>query len=469
MRTRLVGACAAGVAMALAAAALGAQGDLDTSFSGDGKAVLDVDRGRSDDVVIDQRGRIYVAGRVDGSGGDPRDMAVARLTRSGAPDDSWSGDGVISFDSSGSGEFDDAAAIAIDSRGRVIVAGDAGPGSRRGSRLPGSTRSGGLDHSFGQGDGIRLDNIDVGGSDQLMGLAIDSADRAVVAGSSATGGPASPPQVIVGRYTTAGAPDGSFSGDGFDTLDMRPAASLDVAEDVALDSRGRIVIGGRTRPDAGGNDSFDFAAARWTRAGQRDTSFSGGDSTPGWTIVDVSGHSDFDSGFGVVVMPGDRPVVAGGSSPVSGGDQAALLRLTKRGGIDQSFSGDGKAFLAFPGVSTTSIEAVALDRLGRLVVGAIPSPRATISLLRGSSRAGAPTTPSVEMLGPRPTSARMTPPTRSPLTRARAGWWLPAKPPLHSPTSPLPATSVCPSAPARWSRLLAPTERTGCAVQGAKM
>jgi uncharacterized delta-60 repeat protein len=370
MRTLLVGACAAGVALALVATALAAQGDLDTSFSGDGKAVVDVDNGRADAVAVDRRGRVYVTGRVNGEGSDPRDMAVARLTRSGAPDPSWSGDGIASFDATGVGEFDSAAAVAIDSRGRVIVVGDAGTGFETRLAIARLTPSGALDTSFGQGGGIRLDNIDVGGTDTLSGVTIDGADRPVAVGSSANGGLAFPTQWIVARYTTAGSPDASFGGgDGFDTLDLRGVASADIAEDVQLDSRGRIVVGGRTRPEPGDNATFDFAAARWTPAGQRDTSFSGGDSSPGWTIVDVSGHSDFDTGFGLLVMKGDKPLVAGFATPPSGPDQVALLRLTEKGAVDGSFSGDGKAFFAFPGGTALEIGAAALDHLGKIVVG----------------------------------------------------------------------------------------------------
>ena len=362
-------ALAAVVAVALAGTgvALAAEGDLDRSFSGDGKVILPTAEGFSTDVVIDRRGRILVTGRVNGLGGDPRDTLVARFTSDGAPDNSWSGDGIVRVDATGSGEFDGGNGLAIDSRNRVLVAGFAGTGISNAAVIR-LTPSGGLDSSFGQGDGIRLDTFGMGPSNSFEKIAVDGADRPVLAGRVGS----LSPDWVVARYTVAGAPDSGFGGgDGFDTLNVGTVPGIDSIHSVALDSRGRPVLAGRTRPDGGGNDADDFAAARWTPSGALDTSFSGGDATPGRAIVDVSGQNSYDGAFAVLIGRGARPLLVGEAEPPAGANRIALLRLTAGGAIDKSFSGDGKTLRVVPGAEAVDVRDGSFDRLGKVVVGGL--------------------------------------------------------------------------------------------------
>ena len=125
-RRRLAGSLAAAVALfALSGtAALAAEGDLDPSFSGDGRLVFSGTVGHAEGVAVDPEGRIVEAGAIDPAGSDPSDMAVARFLPDGSPDPSFSGDGVATLNAAGGTGGDSANGVAIDSQGRIVLAGE---------------------------------------------------------------------------------------------------------------------------------------------------------------------------------------------------------------------------------------------------------------------------------------------------------------------------------------------------------
>ena len=106
-----------------AVARLKANGKPDPSFSGDGEAVTQIGGFFSDTVTgvaIDHQGRIVAAGV---SVKYPRiwEFAVARYLANGEPDNSFSGNGQTRtrFPDQAAGQ-----AVAIDSKGRIVVAGN---------------------------------------------------------------------------------------------------------------------------------------------------------------------------------------------------------------------------------------------------------------------------------------------------------------------------------------------------------
>ena len=93
-------------------------GDLDASFSGDGKQTTDF--GGSDAataVAVQADGKIVVAGS---SGGN---FALARYGADGTPDPSFSGDGLVTTDLGGT---DAGQGVAIQADGKIVVAGSSG-------------------------------------------------------------------------------------------------------------------------------------------------------------------------------------------------------------------------------------------------------------------------------------------------------------------------------------------------------
>ena len=121
-RHRLSGALAAGLGLLAmsASGALAAEGDLDNSFSGDGRLVFNVDNGRGEGVAVDSKGRIVEAGNIDPPGADTSDIAVARFLPDGSPDPSFSGDGLATVNAGGGTNIDVASAVSIDQQGRIV-------------------------------------------------------------------------------------------------------------------------------------------------------------------------------------------------------------------------------------------------------------------------------------------------------------------------------------------------------------
>jgi uncharacterized delta-60 repeat protein len=101
-------------------------GTLDTSFggSGTGTAVTDIggDTDLTNALAIQANGEIVAAGRTSGAGGAASDdMAIVRYRDDGTPDDTFNGNGKLVLDLSGNGDI--TTALAIQSDGKLVVAG----------------------------------------------------------------------------------------------------------------------------------------------------------------------------------------------------------------------------------------------------------------------------------------------------------------------------------------------------------
>jgi len=297
-------------------------GQLDTSFSGDGKVFFDwsgFDIAYS--VAIQSDGKIVVAGT------SADYFALARYTTAGALDTSFSGDGVAGYFSSPVGE---AYSVAIQSDGKIVVAGV----SDNNFALARYTTAGELDTSF-DGDGKLT--TDFGSVDGAYSVAIQSDGKIVVAGVSNN-------NFALARYTSAGALDTSFDGDGKVTSDL---GGTDTGRSVVIQSDGKIVVAGQF-------SNNNFALARYTTAGVLDTSFSG----DGKVTTDFG---SVDNAYSVAIQSDGKIVVAGVSD-----NNYALARYTTAGELDTSFSGDGKLTQDFGQLDTAYSVAIQSD--GKIVV-----------------------------------------------------------------------------------------------------
>jgi uncharacterized delta-60 repeat protein len=354
-----------GAATLPVAGALAAEGDLDSSFSGDGRFVFAPGNAHAEGVAVDSRGRILEAGAIDPPGADTSDMAVARFLSDGRPDPSFSGDGLASINASGGTGTDSANAVAVDRQGRIVLAGETGSGDPN-VAIARFTDSGAPDPGFGAGG---LFTQDLGSNDLLTSLAIDSSGRPVAAG--AIGAPGSR-NFLVLRVTTGGALDPGFGGgDGWEQLNVNSVTSNDFAEGVAIDSRGRIILAGNTELS-----DQSFAAARFTPDGLLDASFSGGDPTPGRIIAQLASQSGLavdDSAEDVIAIPGDGVVLAGRAQITGLESEFTLLQLRNDGHPDITFGSSGVAYAGF-GAADDFAEGIARDDLGNLVVAGTTRP-----------------------------------------------------------------------------------------------
>jgi uncharacterized delta-60 repeat protein len=338
-----------GALIAPAGASARNAGDLDPSFGDDG--VTSTEFGRSDSaqaVAIDSHShhRIVTAGvSYDGSS---QDFALARYKPNGTLDPSFGGDGKVTTDLGGD---DVAAALAIDSRKRIVVAGQTCQYFNQSScdigrfALARYKPSGTLDPSFGTGGAV---TTQIGGWCGAHAVAIGSDGRIVAAGYSASG---STQGFALARYGTDGHLDPSFGDGGAVTTPMSSPGLGGPANAVAIDNRGRLVVAGYGPHGSRGN----FASARYWAHGELDRSFSGN----GRLTMRVGPGGGANS---VAIGPRGRIVVAGGGPQVP---VFALARFKPGGRADRSFGSRGKVVLDFGRATARS---VAIDSRRRIVV-----------------------------------------------------------------------------------------------------
>jgi uncharacterized delta-60 repeat protein len=269
---------------------------------------------RAAGLVVQGDRKLVVAGT--SSNGSDDDFALVRYATDGSPDAAFGGgDGIVTTPV-GSGD-DAAEALALQaSNGKLVVAGSS-------SGVPAVARyttRGGLDPSFGDGDGlIATDAFDY----EIAALALQGT-KPVTAGFNSDG---VQDDVALARYTAAGALDRTFT-----SLPGWALTSIggfdDRATAVAVQGDRKVVAAGTSSP-TGSPSNTDFAVARYNTNGTLDRSFSGDG-------VAVTSIGSLDEAFELVVQKDGKLVVAGESDT-----KFALVRYKRDGSLDTTFDGDG--------------------------------------------------------------------------------------------------------------------------------
>lgn len=345
-------------------------GSLDPSFANGGKTSAAFDLGGSlpdwaQAMTLDSSGRVVVVGRARHTNGND-DFAIARFRSDGRLDTTFSSDGkvTVGFDLGG-GNKDEAYSVAIDSKGRIIVAGYAQTAGRGDydfavvRLLP----DGRLDTSFDFDGKTTIPNFDLFATsdDRASDVVIDKQGRIILVGQVSTDGKK---DFGLARLTTAGALDSSFGIAGMQWVDFRTAGD-DWAAAVALDARGRIVVAGTVSYSSG---DHDFAVARLLPTGWLDTSF---DFDGKQTILFDLGGKRIDAAADVVIDRQGKIVIAGTVDRSNAGDRdMGVVRLLPDGALDESFDSDGKVLIAFDygGNLEDRATGVRIDAKGRIVV-----------------------------------------------------------------------------------------------------
>lgn len=306
-------------------------GKSDTSFDTDGKVEIDFaassnDEGRA--IVVDGNGKVIVAGSSAGN------FAVIRLNTNGTLDTTFDTDGKVTVDT---GATDSAYGVAIDSGGRIVVAGARFIGSSADFSVIRLNANGSLDTSF-SGDGLA--NTTFGADDVGTSVAIDGNGRIVIGGySNVNAATTGPNDMAVARFTAAGVLDTTFSGDGLQTVDFANddrAWAVAVYPNSDVSNGGKVVLAGQW--DGG---SSDFAVARLDTSGNLDATFSGDGKFNATFGAGSFGGAEFARA--AVIDSSGRLYVGGYTDAGASPDNFGLLRLTATGTLDTTFDGDGKA------------------------------------------------------------------------------------------------------------------------------
>ncbi|MBN9684673.1 MULTISPECIES: delta-60 repeat domain-containing protein [unclassified Corallococcus] len=254
-----------------------------------------------------------------------RDVLVARLLADGTLDATFGTQGVVVSDICGGDDYVDA--VAVQSDGRIVVAGGAISGTNtcagpkyQSVLLARYTQAGVLDTTFG-GTGVRTFQLSTGIS-TLHAVTLDANGNIIGAGTVDNDGL----DLVVVRLTPAGVPDTTFSADGVATVDV---GREDDGLCVVAEPDGKVVVAGAS---TGSLDTL--VVRRFNANGTLDnsfrylSSFSSPDLTPR-TLQRLSNGS----------------WLVGGKAVFSDGDtQAVVARLTASAGQDTTFGNEGYTY-----------------------------------------------------------------------------------------------------------------------------
>jgi uncharacterized delta-60 repeat protein len=218
-----------------------ADGSLDTAFNGTGKVVTP--GGSAASVAIQSDAKIIAAG----SSGNGSNIAftLVRYNADGTLDTSFNGTGkaITSVGNSGSGASD----LAIQTDGKIVAAGYSFTASDNWTTadfaLVRYNLDGSLDTSFGGTGKILIPDSDSG--DHASSVAIQPNGKVVVAGSRAIINRSY--DFVVARLNPNGSLDTSFNGTGKVITSVGDA--YDHVGSVAIQADGKIVVAGDTGPD----------------------------------------------------------------------------------------------------------------------------------------------------------------------------------------------------------------------------
>ena len=302
-------------------------GSLDNTFDSDGMVTTSV--GTGDDIAysiaIQSDGKIILAGY--SYNGSNMDFSLVRYNINGSLDNTFDSDGMV-ITPVGTGN-DIAYSIAIQSDGKIILAGYSYNGSSNDFALVRYNINGSLDNTF-DFDGFVITSIG-SNNDIIRSLVIQSDGKIVAAGIADISGD----KFALVRYNTNGSLDNTFDTDGIVITPVGTPVGCGV-RNLAIQSDGKVLAGGYSYN--GWNN--DFALVRYNTNGSLDSTFD----TDGIVTIDINGDSDVARSVSIQI---NGKIVVAGSSRTSGYNDFALVRFHTNGSLDNTFDTDGIVITPF--------------------------------------------------------------------------------------------------------------------------
>jgi uncharacterized delta-60 repeat protein len=325
-------------------------GSLDATFGVGGIVFTDLNAGSSDTataMALQGDGKIVLAGQsVTAVSPSDEDFAVVRYNSDGSLDSTFGTGGVVLTDF-GAQFYEGAFSVAVDSAGRIVVAGGTYTfATQRDFAIARYNPDGSLDTTF-DGDGRVTTPISLTNFDVAADVAIHADDRIVVVGFADS-------DVALARYATNGALDTTFGGTG--TITTNFGGLFADATAVVIQPDGKVLAVGSTTSTT----TTDFALVRYNADGSPDASFgTGGRVTTDFTATDVLTD--------VALQADGKIVVTGRTFDQTNGDDFALARYEATGTVDTTF---GVAGIVRTDIATSSDEArgIAIQADGKILV-----------------------------------------------------------------------------------------------------
>ncbi len=303
-----------------------ADGSADTAFgyaSGISRITLSLAADYATAAAVQTDGKIVVAGSCVAF--NIRSFCMVRLLASGVFDTSFGSGGVVN-QVVGAGNADPRGMV-IQPDGKIVMGGTCFDGTYYTVCAARFLSSGAFDPSFGnQGRRFLSTTVNLAG----YGLALQSDGAIIVAGSSSAGN-----VMCAYRFTANGAVDSGYGISGIACVPNSLAVSA-AATSIALQADGKSVIAGYCVVDGPvvGNLTNGFCFARLDFAGALDSTFGSGG------VVKTTLSSAFASANALAVQPDGR-IIATGECSVSGRTNFCTIRLNDGGSVDTSFGTNG--------------------------------------------------------------------------------------------------------------------------------
>ncbi len=337
-------------------------GDLDATFGGTfGRYFINQEANEFDAAAAIARqadGKLVIAGTC-GSGASA-DFCVLRRNVDGSADTAF-GYAQGASRITPSNFADSAVGVALQSDGKIIVAGSCVAFNIRSFCMARLDRNGLLDTSFGNG-GIVNQIVGAGDADPRA-IAIEATGKILIGGSCFDG---TFNTLCAARFLPSGAFDNSFGNQG---RRFFPTSVEHKGYALAIQGDGKILIAGSCYA------GISMCVGRFTASGDIDVDFGG--------IIGTDGGSD--AAYAVAVQA-DKKIVLAGSCLLNGSPAFCATRLESTGSFDTEFGGVGASdrVVRYSLGSTNAVaSALALQNDGRiLLVGSCFGTTSDFCLLR---------------------------------------------------------------------------------------
>lgn len=324
---------------------LNSDGSMDNTFGLSGVASapvgLNADLGRA--IAVQSDGKILITGGINN--GTNQDLGVLRFKTDGSVDSTF---GTFGFATVVTGPGDDVGrAIAVQSDGKIVVAGHGYNGTKVDFIVVRFNSDGSLDNTF-SGTGAVSTAFGASTFDEAYSMAIQPDGKIVVAGNSNW-------KFALARYNTNGSLDNTFGTGGLVVTPI--GTSTDELKNITLQADGKIVAVG-----FGIVGSFrDAIVVRYNSNGLLDNTFG----TSGIVVTSVGTKNDM--AYGVDIQSDGKIVIAGESEPTSPSQNIFVARYDSTGVLDPTFGTGGIAIEA-PSGSYDFVATCLLDASEKIVV-----------------------------------------------------------------------------------------------------
>jgi uncharacterized delta-60 repeat protein len=288
-------------------------------------------------VVVQPDGKVLVAGTTSASGRN-ESFIVTRYNTDGTLDASFGTGGSVTVNVDG--ENDELAAVALQSDGKIVLA-----GNDQTSTTPSASQillarlnaDGTLDSRFGTGGEVVAAGLASSESASAVQIAEDGSIVVAGAGTNGQTGSYATSDILIDRFNADGSADTSFA-DGGELLTQAPGSNFSEARGLAIQADGKIVISADGESGVIGEQSASSFVLRYNADGSLDSTFAG-NTQP---IARLTG----DPGQ-VVVETNGTILVAGTVAAKKNGSAFALVGLNADGSLDRKFGQHGLASTNF--------------------------------------------------------------------------------------------------------------------------